>query len=460
MKRRDFVTNSILAGGALTLGSIGVQCKRKIEPKQSSPETLAASNLADARFVTEPQREIPVFAQTDVLVIGGGPAGTAAAIAASKTGASTWLIERYNHLGGLWTGGIVLPLYSTHAVDKDKTWKQVMFGVGDEAWQRLKKIGGSIYDIDPVIDPEAGKYILERMVVESGVKILYHTVATNVLMNGDTITGVFIENKSGRSVILAKVVVDCSGDGDIFHFAGENYENIKGNIGLVHRLGNIDKINDKKPGFQKFDKLIRKEEKVSIGRETPIPGVNWNNMYGLDDQDGIDAQNLSNLQIEFRQKIWENFQNIKKTPGYEDVFLLDTASQLGVRVSRVVDAEYKLTLEDTMTYKKFEDVIGVSGAWTSILYKGKRVVKAERPAWQIPLRSLVPRKTNGLLVAGRCFCYDRELLEDARIIATCLITGQGAGVAAGVSVKENQRVRDINSEKLAKELLIQKVYLG
>lgn len=460
MKRRDFFANSVLAGGALTSGILGVQCDRRIESKKSITEPLVTSQKLSANFVTEPQREIPVFANTDVLVIGGGPSGTAAAISASKAGAEVWLIERYNHLGGLWTGGMVLPLYSTHGANKNQKKIQVMHGVGDEIWQRLKSVNGVIYEIDPVIDPEAGKYILERMVVESGVKILYHTVATNVIMEGNTIKGVFIENKSGRSVILAKVVIDCSGDGDIFHLAGENYDVIKGNIGLVHRLGNIDKINANKPGFEKYAKLIGKDEMISIGRETPVPGVNWNNMYGVDNQDGIDALNLSNLQIEFRRKIWNNLEKIKKTPGYEEVFLLDTASQLGVRVSRIVDAEYKLTLEDTMNFKQFKDCIGISGAWTTILYKGQKVSKNERPFWQIPLRSLVPKKIDGLLIAGRCFCYDRDLLEDARIIATCIITGQGAGVAAGVAVKENQRVREINLEKLRKELINQKVYLG
>lgn len=456
MKRRDFFTNAILASGAL---SLGIQCKRKIEATETNALGTNVSS-AGSKTVKEPGRDIPVFAETDVLVVGGGPSGVTAAIAASRTGADTWLIERYNHVGGLWTGGIVLPLYSTHGIDTNKKQIKVMFGLGDEIWQELRKVGGAIYEVDPVIDPEAGKYVMERMLVDSGVHILYHTVATNVLMDGNEIKGVFVENKSGRSVILAKVVIDCTGDGDIFSHAGDDFINMKGAIGMVHRLGNANMIDATKTGYQKYDRMIGKEGKISIGRETPAPGVYWNNMYGVDDQDGIDALNLSKLQIDFRKRIWENYLEIKKTPGYEKVFLLDTASQIGVRVSRVIEGEYKLTLEDSMTYKKFDDAIGVSGSWTTILYKGKRIAKTERPWWQIPYRSLVPKKTDNLLVAGRCFCFERALLEDARIIATCLITGQGAGVAAGIAVKNREKPRNINIENLKKELANQKVYLG
>ena len=446
MKRRDFFTTAALAGGAMALGA---SCGRKIEQKPASAATLN-SGAGGAKFVTEPQRQIPVFAETDVLVIGGGPAGTAAAIAASRTGAGTWLIERYNHLGGLWTGGEVLPLLSTHAIDQSHQKKQVIYGLGNEMWQRLKSLGMSISDVNPVIDPEAGKFVLEAMTIEAGVKVLYHTYATNVIMNGNTIQGVYIENKSGRAVILAKIVVDCTGDGDIFHLAGDNYETMKYHIGLVHRLGNVDRINPNKPGFVKYP----------TGGKTPVPGVNWMNMHGKADQDGTDALTLSNLQVEYRQQIWKDYMKMKQTPGYEEVFILDTAAQLGVRMSRILEAGYKLTLEDTMTFRKFDDVIGISGAWVNMLYKGKKVAVADRPLWQIPLRSLVPKKTDGLVVAGRCFCFEKELVEDTRIIGTCLITGHGAGVAAGLAVKERQKVRDLDLEKLRKELLAQKVYLG
>jgi len=448
MKRRDFVNRIILTSGAL---SMGLGCTRKIEPSDSVKETIAPPGQGlTGRTVTEPQKQIPVLAETDVLVIGGGPAGAAAAIAASRGGAETYLVERYNHLGGLWTGGLVLPLLSTHAMDKNKIQKKVLFGVGGEMAQRLIDMGMSIRKTNYVVDPEAAKYVLDDMIQEAGVKMLYHTWGADVIMDNNAVKGVFIESKSGRMAVLAKVVIDCTGDGDVFHWAGEEYDVMKYHIGLVHRLGNIDRINTKKPGYTS----------MPIGKPTPIPSVNWVNMNGKKNQDGLDILNLSQLQLEYRKDIWESVQKIRQTPGYEEVFLLDTASQLGVRMSRILEGKYKLTLEDTMKFKTFEDVIGISGAWTSMLYKGQRVPKDERPLWQIPYRSLLPKKTENLLVAGRCFCAEKELAEDTRIIGTCLITGHGAGAAAAVAVKEGVQPHNIDIQKLKKLLLEQGAWLG
>lgn len=446
VNRRLFIKKSMLATGVLGTGMM-FQCKGK-EDGKTSPAAVSLDTKEG--MITEPQREIPIIANTDVLVIGGGPAGVAAAIAASRTGADVWLLERYNHLGGLWTGGLVLPLLSTHAIDKSGKQKQVIFGIADEMYNRFKDMDMAFNKINPTIDPEAGKYLLDVMIMESGVKMLYHSWAAQVIQEGDTVKGVILENKSGRQAILGKVVIDCTGDGDIFHFAGEKYEEIKFYIGLVHRLGNVDRINTSKLGYKK----------MRIGEKTPIPSVNWVNMHGPDDQDGLDVMNLTKLQQEFRIKIWDDVQKLKQTPGYEDVFLLDTASQLGVRMSRVVDGEHKLTLEDSMTFKEYDDVIGYSGASTPIFYKGEKYTMKNRPLWQIPYRSLVPKRIDGLLVAGRCISIEPSLAEDIRVIGTCLVTGQAAGAAAGLAVKERSRVRDIEIKKLQKILLEQKVNLG
>lgn len=436
MKRRSFLTNLVLTPGAILAGSQIAQ----------SDNGKPVSNGS----VVEPAREIPVVAETDVLVVGGGPAGVAAAIAAGRTGAKTILIERYNHLGGLWTGGLVLPLLSTHALDADGKFKQVIYGIGGEIAQRLKQMGMTIQEVNPNIDPEAGKYIFDVMMRESGVKILYHCWASNVIMQNGWIKSLILESKSGRVAINPKMVIDCTGDGDVLSQAGEDFENMFYHIGLVHRLGNVDRIDKNKPGYKS----------VPLGDPTPIPGVNWVNMHGDDNQNGIDLFALSDLQQKYRIDIWEQTQKIRAVPGCEQVFLLDTAAQLGVRMSRILKGEYQLTLDNSMTYKKFDDSIGVSGAWTTLLYKGKRIPTNERPCWQIPYRALLPKKTQNLLVAGRCFSFEKALVEDARIIGTCLVTGHGAGVAAAVAAKASQSARDADIQQVRKILKDQNANLG
>jgi len=449
MKRRDFLSKALIAGGSVTLG-LGCTPKISVAGSGSQNSDKAVITGSSGKTITEPSRQVPVLAETDVLVIGGGPAGTAAAIAASRAGAETYLVERYNHLGGLWTGGLVLPLLSTHGVDAKNNRRQVIFGVGGEMAARLKNLGMLIQEINPVIDPEAGKFVLDEMVREAGVKMLFHAWGTGVIMDGNTIKGVFLESKSGRQAILAKVVIDCTGDGDILHVAGENYEMMNYHIGLNYRLGNADRV----------DRSVPLPQGLSIGSPTPLKSVNWFNMRGLDDQNGLDIHTLSKLQMDYRKEIWEQIWKLRNTPGYEEVFLLDTASHLGVRMSRILDGEYKLTLEDTMTYRSFDDVIGISGAWTTMMFNGQAVKPEVRPMWQIPYRSLVPRKTDNLLTAGRCFCFEKALVEDTRIIGTCLVTGHGAGAAAAIAAKKGIKAREVNPHELKKLLLEQGAWLG
>lgn len=437
MKRRDFITGSLCAGGMISLGGLGCTSRNEETPVRDG-------------CITEPAGQIPILADTDVLVVGGGPAGVAAAIAASRAGAETYIVERYNHLGGLWTGGLVLPLLSTHGAGKNGKRLQVIRGIGGEMAKRLLDMGMALHEENPVVDPEAAKYVLDDMIFDAGVKVLYHTWGANAIMDGDRIRGVFIESKSGRQAVLAKVVIDCTGDGDVYHWCGESFEEMKYHIGLVHRLGNTDRVDRSAPGFKE----------IYLGDETPIPSVRWYNMHGETEQSGTDMLNLSRLQQKYRKQIWKNTEEIRKQPGYEQVYLLDTASQLGVRASRILDGEYRLTLEDTMTFKSFDDAIGVSGAWTTIMYKGQPVARNDRPYWQIPYRSLLPKKTDNLIVAGRCFCFEKALIEDTRIIGTCLITGHGAGAAAALAVRSNERPRDIDRKALHKLLLEQHVWLG
>ena len=439
MKRRKFLSTLAATAGAVAAGCESGSQKASQQAVQSGQNSIL-----------EPAREIPILATTDVLVIGGGPAGVAAAVSAGRAGADVILVERYNHLGGLWTGGLVLPLLSTHAVDKNGKLQRTLFGLGGEMEQRLRDMGMFIWEVNGSIDPEAGKYVLEVMVRDAGVRMLYHAWAAGVKKFGDHIDAVFVETKSGRGAIIPKVVIDCTGDGDIFHLAGESYETMHYDIGLVHRLGNTHLVDESKPGYRK----------LNIGNATPLHGVNWVNMHTNDPQDALDAWNISRLQQQYRLDIWEKFQKIKAAPGYEKLFILDTAAQLGVRMSRILDGQYKLTIDDTMTYKTFKDVIGISGAWTNILYHGRKVAWDNRPLWQIPYRSLTPKKTDNLLVAGRCFCFEKGLCEDTRVIGTCLVTGHAAGAAGAIAVRQKSTTTSVDVERVQKLLKEQKANLG
>lgn len=437
MKRRKFIQEGLLLAGALTLGHQTVQGKTK-----KKTATLHKD------CVEEPAREVPILLECDVLVVGGGPSGVAAALSAARMGMKTCLVERYNHLGGLWTGGLVLPLNCTHGLSREAQRTQVIHGISGEITDRLRRLNMVRGEVNPLVDPEACKYVLEKMMQEAGVTVVYHAWAAGAVMDGRTIRGIFAESKSGRRALLAKVVIDCTGDGDVFHWAGEKYLEARYAIGMEARLGGTDRVNHNAPGYKPR----------GLGAQTPIPGVTWHYMWGDAKQDGLDVMNLSRLQQKFRLKIWEDVEKLRQQPGYEQVFLLDTASQLGIRTTRILDGCYQLTLKDTMTYRNFDDCIGVSGAYTTINYDGRKVPEKERPYWQIPYRALLPRHTDNLLVAGRCFSYEEALTDDAREIGTCLVTGQGAGTAAALAVKGNDAVRNVSTAQLRSELEAQGVW--
>lgn len=451
MDRRDFLKVSVVSSIAVALPA-GVFAKNR-----KAKEKKGWTNLPADGYVTEPAIQIPVVADADVVVVGGGPAGVTASIAAARQGVGVLLIERYNHLGGLWIGGQVLPVLSTYGRGYGGSPEKVVLGIGDEICRKMVDMGiamdvknKSTGGYDPTVDPEGAKYFLDTMIEQSGVKMMYFSQAAGVHMSGDRIDALIVECKSGRVAIRCRAVVDTSGDGDVFAWAGEKFRQIPYHIGLMSRLGNVDRINREAPGFE----AIR-----GIRANTPIPSVSMMHMVGERNQDGLDVFNLSRLQVKYRKEIFEKVEAIKKKPGYEEVFLLDTASQLGVRVTRVLEAMHTVTLEDSMNYKHYDDVIGLSGASDSVNYNAQKVVPAKRPVWQIPYRALLPKNTQNLLVAGRCFSFDDGLAWDAREIGTCFVTGQAAGTAAAMAVLERRSTHDIDIDRLHSRLLSENVRL-
>lgn len=395
--------------------------------------------LVDSKVI-QPRRELPILDKTNVLVVGGGPAGVVAAIAAKRAGVSVTLVERYGHFGGLWTGGLVL-LVLGHIV---KGGRQVCQGIGEEIMRRLDKLDGAIINRtagnNPTVDAEAVKYVMVEMVEEAGVKVFLHCWGVDTVIDGNVVRGVVFESKSGRQAILADVVIDATGDGDVFAAAGATFEHRSHNVGLVSRIGNLDQVDREKASGQPKPR--------HLGSPTPVVGVNWVNMQGPE-VDGLDVAMLTRMEMNHRKFIWKNIQKTRQIPGYERVYLVETAPQLGVRITRVLDGLKTVTLADLKAGTKFPDVVGVGGS-----------EKGEHGEWQIPYGALVPVKTDNVLAAGRCICAELRMADLVRLIPNCFVTGHAAGVASAVAVKDACRPRDVDINEVQKILRQQEAYLG
>jgi len=418
----------------LPQGFHGSYLKEKAQqPTDSCPK------IVDGKVV-QPQRELSVLHTTDVLVIGGGPAGVCAALAAKRAGASVTIVERYGHFGGLWTGGLVLVVLG-HIV---KGNKQVVQGVGEEIMKRLDKTDGGIINrrpgVNPTVDAEVLKYVMVDMITENKIDVFLHCWGVDAIMDGQTVRGAVFESKSGRQAIIAKTVIDATGDGDILAAAGAQFDQLKYEVGLVSRLGNIDKIDAAKAPQ---GKKIR-----GLGSSTPAPGINWVNMLGPA-VDGIDVAELTRLELNHRKAIWKSVERLRSTPGHEKVFLVETAPQMGVRMTRTLVGTARVNFKDFQAEVKYPDVIGVGGSWN-----------ASHQEWQIPYGALLPAKVDNLLAAGRCISTEIRMADLVRVIPNCFVSGQGAGVAAAVAVRDNCRPRNVDVPKVQRILKEQDVYLG
>lgn len=402
-------------------------------------DARGSARLVDGRVI-QPRRELPILHQTDVLVVGGGPAGVTAAIAAQRAGAKVTLVERYGHFGGLWTGGLVL-LVIGHIVTGGK---QVCQGIGEEMMRRLDKMDGAIINrrpgVNPTVDAEAVKYLMVEMIEEAGVEVFLHCWGVDAILDGDTVRGAVFESKSGRQAILAKVVVDATGDGDVFAAAGAEFEHRSHNVGLVSRIGNLDRLDKDKA------KDVAKPRR--LGGATPAAGVNWVNLTGPE-VDGLDIRTLTRMELNHRKFIWKDLQKKRRVPGYDKLYLVETAPQLGVRITRILKGLNQIRLSDLKAKTTFADVIGVGGSSNGTHH-----------GWQIPYGCLVPVKVDNVLAAGRCVDTDMGMADLVRLIPNCFVTGQAAGVAAAVSVRDRCRPREANIQKVQKILRQQEAYLG
>jgi hypothetical protein len=426
--------------------------------------------------------------EADVVVVGGGPGGHSAAVAAARNGARTVLVERYGHLGGMATGGIVIQI--PHMSDGGK--EPQIAGLCQEWLDRLDLIGGSLHprmsdlgSTDPAlvkkwqrfmgnvnkgriehtawVDPELTKCMLNNMVEEAGIKLFLHSWGTRAIVEGGKVQGIVFESKSGRQAILGKVIIDGTGDGDLLPSAGAEFDGSydrkvrSSMLALVFRLGNCDyqKYCDfKESQPQKFEELMKELTRVAGTRLLPLPSprndVLWVNNW-IPDLDCTNVEDLTKLEVEMRKIMLRGHDFMKKNiPSFENSFILDTASQTGTRGSRRLIGEYFITQEDLQNGKKFDDTIAV------IPHFGPQ---GGAPFIYFPYRALVPVRVEGLLVAGRSFSSDPRANNMVNLIPHCIAMGEAAGTAAAIAVKQGISPRKVDYGTLQTTLMKQGVLL-
>lgn len=400
------------------------------------------------------QTSIPVLAECDVLVVGGGSAGSCAAVAAARLGKRVILLERYGFLGG--TGAAVLDtfygFYTPGSVEK-----KVVGGIPDEVVRGLERRGvllkrPNTYGAGAGLtyDPEVLKVVWDELTAGAGVRVLFHCYFADVLRSGERVEGAIIGSKRGLRAIRARAVVDASGDADVCARAGAPFEDA-GALGIAQSLTTTFKvINVDVPRAKAFPKkelwslmesasaegydLPRKEGSAHI---TPMQGVMVTNMTRVKGVDGTDPDALAQAEMEGRRQALEYMRFLHdKVPGYERAELGGFSVNIGVRETRRIRGEYWITREDVLSARKFPDAVAQCGAPIEEHHAGGDTRWEYLPDGQtvdIPFRALLPQQIEGVVVAGRCLSASHEAHASIRSIGQCLAMGQAAGTAAALA---------------------------
>lgn len=457
---------------------------------------MSATQLPSTVVITEAARSTPLYGAFDVVVLGGGPAGIAAALAAARNGANVLLVERYGFLGGMGTAAGVTNFCGLHS-NVFGDIQRVVHGVASDLLEHMDALGGlnkphlvlkkthaQAYDMS------AFKCAADELLGAGGVKLLFHALAAGVVKSPQgRIDALLLETKSGRLAVRGGVFIDCSGDADLAHWAGVPTE--KGDDTgamlyptLMFRVGEVD-AQRAGEAWQTIPTLMDEAEasgeytfprRGAIVRPQQHPyewRVNVTQLKNPDGSatDGTDAQSLSDGEREGRRQIVDYLRFLRnKVPGFEKAYALDIAPQLGIRETRRLVGEYMLTADDVLQCADFADSIGVNG-WPL----EQHVAGDVRWAWppipesrgynQLPYRMLLPRRSSAggadnLLVAGRCASMTHDGQSAARVTGACFVMGQAAGTAAAQALKSDTALHELDVSHLQARLVEQGVFLG
>jgi hypothetical protein len=421
----------------------------------------------------------PTFSSSyDLIVAGGGPAGVAAAVAAARMGADVVLVEHYGFLGGMSTAGFIFPFMTHWAGDRP-----IIGGIWGEMIARLQaypfgyKASTHFGLRHFCFDPEGLKQIWLDMCLEAGVKLQLHTFISDALLEGDRIAGIVTHSKSGREEVRGRVVIDCTGDGDVAARAGAPFEVGRTEDGLVmpmslhFRLGGVEMA--RMPSREEINALFARDKAAGLltnPREnvlwfdTPHPDQVHFNTTRLLKFLGTSRDDLTAAEIEGRRQMMETVNWLVRTvPGFERSYLLMAAPQVGVRETRRILGEYVVTEEELFNETIYPDAIALSAYPVDIHNPaGGGTVMRHLPwgaYYSIPYRALVPLHIEDLLVAGRPISTTHEAHSATRIQAVANATGQAAGTAAALCLRQGILPRAVNTDELRAELRGQGVIL-
>jgi FAD dependent oxidoreductase len=438
----------------------------------------------------------------DLVVCGGGPAGTTAAIAGARSGLKTILVESSGCLGGIATNTLVGVWLGSCSRDTRNTqweqnppWRPVIGGIFDEIVERLaaeneavqthapaangsRHLGYSNWPGHVAFEFEPCKRVLEQMAQKAGVELQYFTTITGCRVENEMIHGVFTHSKSGFQYITGRAFVDATGDADLAFSAGCPYEqgraedNLMQAAGMIFVVENVDsnafETYCNQTGDVRLKKAIRKYKTQNewtlecdwiVCCEMPQTSRFFINALHLIGVDGTDTESLTQAMINGRSQAKKLFKIMRKiVPGFENSRLVQTSNVVGIRDTRRIIGEYKMTAEDLISGKRFNDTIALSGyTWDTGNPKKPEQQKLANtpialPFIEIPYRTLVPKTIGNLITAGRCISVDWQALGPIRIMPACFAMGQAAGTAAAHAIKDKVKFNQLNTTLLKKDL--------